>query len=158
MVHDLRQSAAFFDKVAGALTDDVNALVASIVEAVQYEIVKRTPVDTGRARSNFVVRLNTPFRLTYKPYSPYRSRYRGGSGGSIGETANLQAAVAQARGVMARRKPDDVVYITNNLPYIARLNEGYSQQSPRGFVRAGVAAGVAVAVRSFKFPNISKVR
>lgn len=157
MVHTMRQSAAYFDKFAKALAEDVNAFVASIVVSVQYEIVRRTPIDTGRARSNFVVRLNSPFRLVYKAYSPYRSRYRGGSGGSMGEAANLQAAVAQARGVLARRKPDEPVYITNNLPYIARLNDGYSKLAPRGYVRAGVAAGVASAARSFKFPNISKV-
>lgn len=157
MVLTMRQSAAYFDKIAKALAEDVNAFVASIVVSVQYEVVRRTPIDTGRARSNFVVRLNTPFRLVYKPYSPYRSRYRGGSGGSMGEAANLQQAVAQARGVLARRKPDETVYITNNLPYIARLNEGYSKLAPRGYVRTGVAAGVASAARSFKFPNIRKV-
>jgi hypothetical protein len=157
MTHDLRQSAVFFDKFAKALADDVNAFVGSIVTSIQYEVVRRTPIDTGRARSNFVVRLNSPFRLTYKAYSPYRSRYRGGSGGTMGEAANLQQAVAQAQGVMARRKPDDTVYITNNLPYIARLNDGYSKLAPRNYVRAGVAAGVASAARSFKFPNISRV-
>lgn len=158
MVNDLRQFAAACDRIADAITADVNELVKAIVVNIQYEVVRRTPIDTGRARSNFVVRLNTPFRLVYKPYSPYRSRYRGGSGGSMGENANLQQAVAQARGVMARRKPDDPVYITNNLPYIARLNEGYSKLAPRNYVRVGVAAGVSGAVRSFKFPNLSRVR
>ena len=35
-------------------------------------------------------------------------------------------------------KLDDTVYISNNLPYIQRLNDGYSQQAPENFVESAV--------------------
>lgn len=144
--------------VAKAIVDDVNGLTTEIVASVQYEVVRRTPVDVGTARSNFVTRLNSPFPFVYKAYSPFVSRYRGGPGGHMGETGNLSQAVAQARGVMGRRKPDDPVYITNNLPYIARLNRGYSKMAPASFVATGVASGVALAVRRYDFPHLRKLR
>lgn len=145
-------------KIAKAIVDDVQALTTNIVLDVQYEVVRRTPVDVGTARSNFVVRLNTPFPFVYKAYSPYASRYRGGQGGTMSETANLMQAVAQARGVLSRRKPDETVYITNNLSYIAKLNRGHSKMAPPNYARAGVAAGVASAVRRFDFPHLKRFR
>jgi hypothetical protein len=32
------------------------------------------------------------------------------------------------------------MHITNNLPYIVRLNQGYSAQAPAGYVEQGVLA------------------
>lgn len=35
---------------------------------------------------------------------------------------------------------DKTIFISNNLPYIRRLNEGHSQQAPAGFVEDSIAA------------------
>lgn len=83
-------------RIAKAIVDDVQTLVTDIVVDVQYEVVRRTPIDVGTARSNFVTRLNAPFPFVYKAYSPFVSRYRGGPGGTMGEAGNLFQAVAQA--------------------------------------------------------------
>ncbi len=40
-------------------------------------------------------------------------------------------------------KLSDVLYLTNNLPYAQRLEEGWSTQRPSGWVRATVVAGEA---------------
>jgi len=71
------------------------------------DLVAQTPVDTGRARSNWIPSLGSPSSITVEagnkpPIEPVISRY----------TLN------------------DTIFITNNLPYIRRLNDGYSQQQP----------------------------
>ena len=70
------------------------------------KIVQRTPVDTGRARGNWMAGLN---------------RASDNSGG-------YQSVVARAR-------LGDSLFLTNNLPYIKDLEEGTSAQAPAGMVR-----------------------
>ena len=96
--------------------------VAFIVDAT---VVQMTPVDTGRARSNWLPSINTPSRLTVQP------------GGKT-----------EMRSVIQGYKLSDTIYITNNLPYIERLNNGWSQQAPAGFVDMAINAGKQAVRRS----------
>lgn len=103
--------------------------------AIDQAVVTSTPVDTGRARSNWQVRLGAPVTEQRDPYTP-------GTGGATG-AANAQAAIAQARAALvAYRGGGQEIYISNPLPYIGRLNEGSSAQAPANFVEAGVQAGI----------------
>lgn len=105
--------------------------------AADAAVVLATPVDTGRARSNWLVELDVAAIGTIPPYVP-------GSGLGVGETENASRAMEQGAGVIAKYKADKnrEIHITNNLPYIQRLNEGSSQQAPENFVEQAVAAGV----------------
>lgn len=81
-------------------------------------IVLKTPVDTGRARANWQASIGSA------KTDELSSTDKNGSA-TIAEGAN---AVARA--------PGNVFYISNNLPYISRLEyEGWSKQAPRGMVR-----------------------
>ena len=73
-----------------------------------------------------------------------------GSGGSTAE-ANAFAAVQVAEAIIAGFDLDknQSIHITNNLPYIGRLNDGHSAQAPKDFVRIAALAGLA-AVRSLQ--------
>lgn len=153
---DFLYLAKRLDKIAVAVERDVQAFVNLIAQDVVRNVAGGTPVDTGRARSNWVTRIGQPTVLLRKPYFPYLSRTAGGAGGDISEGRNLQAAVAQANAALARRRGDQPIYITNNAPYIARLNRGYSRQAPSGFVQTGIKRGIAQAVMSFKFTNTRK--
>jgi hypothetical protein len=105
-------------------------------------VVLATPVDTGRARSNWQVSANSPITTTREPYSP-------GSQLGKGEGANARAALQQGQQVIANYKggtPDAAIYIANNLAYIGRLNAGSSKQAPAAFVETAVMQG-ANAVR-----------
>lgn len=55
------------------------------------------------------------------------------------DTAGTQATSA-GYNVIATLKAPGVVYISNPLPYMARLENGWSKQAPRGMVRQSVAA------------------
>jgi hypothetical protein len=67
-------------------------------------VIYKTPVDTGRARANWQV--------------------------TIGSQATMSKATAASAGF----KAGDTIYLTNNLPYIRKLEEGSSQQAPAGMV------------------------
>lgn len=81
-----------------------------------------TPVDTGRARSNWNVDINIVDVQIVEPTSK-------------------DPGPEKALSAIARYKLNDVAYISNNLPYIRRLNEGYSQQAPAAFVETAVDIG-----------------
>lgn len=89
------------------------------------QIVQNTPVDTGRARSNWHIDVNNVDVRLVEP--------------------NNEDPSAKAMNATATYKIDDRIFISNNLPYIRRLDEGYSQQAPAGFVDAAIQVGVRQA-------------
>jgi hypothetical protein len=106
--------------------------------AIDAAVVISTPVDTGRARSNWQANLGGPADGTLEAYAP-------GTAGSTG-AANTSAALDQAKAVIAGSRPQEAIHITNNLPYIGRLNDGHSAQAPAGFVEVAVLVGVNAVV------------
>ena len=100
--------------------------------AADQAVVLGTPVDKGRARSNWIVSLGAPSRSTVDPYVP------GKGGSTAGDNAN--AALAQGAAVIGGYSGliHGSIVISNNLPYIGRLNAGSSKQAPAGFVEKAV--------------------
>jgi hypothetical protein len=105
-------------------TDD---LVRRVALAVDTVVVLSTPVKSGRARANWQANVGEA------------------AGGTVPAPSVAPAAVPQAMQqagrAIAMYNGSGTIHITNNLPYIKRLNEGYSTQSPAGFVEMAVAAG-----------------
>jgi hypothetical protein len=119
---------------AQAVTGSVDALVRKVALAVDQAVVIATPVDTGRARSNWIVTLDSPATGEIPAHAPGS---KGGTGG-----ANAQAAINAGKQVISRYKDSNSkICITNNLDYIEDLNNGTSAQAPAGFVEQAVAAG-----------------
>ncbi len=106
--------------------------------AIDQTVVLGTPVDTGTARSNWLVSTDGARDDTIDAYAPLAS-------GNLSETANAEAALAQGKKVIAGTKPEQDIHITNNLDYIMALNEGSSAQAPAAFVEEAVDAGVKAA-------------
>lgn len=77
--------------------------------------VRRSPVDTGRFRANWNVSSNEVDTSTTDMTSQARA------------DAELRKALAFKSG--------GIVYLTNSLPYAARLEDGWSKQAPTGMVR-----------------------
>lgn len=130
----LRQFAARIRRRSKQVEDGVDRLVKKVALAVDQAVVLSTPVDTGRARSNWRVGVGSPERGTIEPYAP-------GNRLGVGETANASAALAQAKGAIPTRRQGQDIYISNNLDYIEPLNEGSSAQAPAQFVEEAVAVG-----------------
>ena len=106
-------------KVPSDHTDVVKKVALQVLKGV----VNKTPVDTGRARSNWMTAVNTV------------------PGNTIELASNLSREQAAAesinRGVTAidSVKQFSTISIANNLPYIGVLEYGGSKQAPEGMVR-----------------------
>ncbi len=131
---DLRQFGRKM-KVTGKLVEENGGkLLRKVAVAVDAAVVLATPVDTGRARSNWQVEIGSAPEGVLPPFHP------GAEGSTSGP--NAQAALAAARRVIEGAVPGDTIHITNNLDYIGRLNDGWSAQAPAGFVEEAVQHGV----------------
>lgn len=119
------------------LTDGVEGLMKRIALAVDEAVIYGTPVDTGFARSNWIVSLGNPTTGTISPYSP-------GNKLGIGESPNARGAIAQGRAVIDGFTIGRVIYIVNNTPYIGVLNSPStpSRQAAPFFVQTAILAGV----------------
>lgn len=128
----LNQFSERMKKRGARVATRVDAVVRETALAADQTVVLATPVDTGRARSNWQVQLNGPVDTA-------RDAYVDGAEGST-RGQNAQAAIEQARAVISgyNGSKDRAIHITNNLPYIGRLNEGSSAQAPAGFVEEAV--------------------
>ncbi len=82
-------------------------------------VVMNTPVDTGRARGNWQMSPNVPKSNTTDRLSP-----------------SFSTVISQEMNNVG--KLGDSVHMTNNLPYIQRLEYGYSGKAPEGMVRKSV--------------------
>lgn len=92
----------------------------AVVIEILSGVVLRTPVDTGRARANWLVTIGSPAK-----YSSLDTDKGGFSTIHKGESVRLG-------------KMGETVFITNNLPYIEPLNDGHSGQADRGFIETEV--------------------
>lgn len=126
--------------IAVGVEVNTDALVRKVALAVDRVVVTQTPVDTGRARANWQAAIGAA------PGGEV-GQYPAGAGGATGAAAAAQA-IAQAQGVVAGYKGGEVIHLTNNLPYIQRLNEGHSDQAPAGFVQAGIDAAIRAVKRA----------
>lgn len=159
MAKDLHYLGNIMPKYASAVGADVSAYEREIALAVIADVSKRTPVDVGTARSNWMLSLGSLATGIRSAFSPYVSRWRKpyGPGGSIAETRNQAGVVWAAANLLKGRTEDQSIYITNNSPYIEVLNQGHSERAPAGFIQAGIQSGMSSAVTLFRFTNIEKL-
>lgn len=125
----LSQFSNRITRLAARLTASVEDAVGRVAIAVDREVVLATPVDTGRARGNWLPSLNAPNRVAEpNTFSP--------DGG---------ASIARTTAVASRYRVGSTIYITNSLHYIGLLNRGHSVQAPPGYVRTAIDRGVSTA-------------
>jgi hypothetical protein len=131
---DLRTFSRRITAIAERVEPAAQDVVRKTALAVDQTVVMATPVDTGRARVNWQVQAGAMPSDVVPPYAP-------GAGGSTA-AQNTQAALEQGKIAISGAQPGQEIHITNNLPYIGRLNEGHSAQAPAGFVEQAVNAGI----------------
>lgn len=99
----------------------VDEAIRRAVVDVSSRIIKRTPVDTGRARGNWIPSIGAPVL------------------NSVSEKGLPESTVISNVIKQSNSATGNVFYLTNNLPYIGRLEyQGWSKQAPRGMVRVTV--------------------
>lgn len=117
-----------------AIVRGIHAVTERAVKTVTLDVhanlVETTPVDTGWARANWVPRVGQPAN------EPVGSP---GSSGVSAARAAAQNGITQVLGYVIQKGS---VFVTNNVPYIERLNDGHSQQEPAGFVQRAIRKAV----------------
>ena len=135
---NLGQFSKNIKRRARAIEVNADIGVARVMIAVAQTVILATPVDTGRARANWIASLGSPVRLPTDDEDP-----------SGQETIAVATTVA-----VARKAGSGVpIFLSNNVDYIEKLNQGSSSQAPAGFVEAAVAQGV-VAARGIRLTKL----
>lgn len=101
---------------------------------VASAVIRKTPVDTGRARANWLPSLGYSRDDTKETFDK--------SG---------QVAVGAATQTFSGAKLEQTLWLSNNLPYIQRLETGYSKQAPAGMVAVTIAEWQGIVGRVVKF-------
>lgn len=106
----------FKDKSQKAIDGAIRKTVLDLTTS----IILDTPIDKGTARGAWSVSFETPDNTKI-------------------ENTNWTANLSDQTNKLASNKIGKYIYIQNNLPYIVKLEYGYSKQSPNGMVRRNIA-------------------
>lgn len=122
-------TATNFGKEAQRFLEDgvapsVGQLRRAVAADALDQLIKYTPVDTGRARGNWIVSVGEPSEeFNWDTYDP--------SGSAT--LAKGVAIISQQRWRFNGRFTSDL-YIVNNTPYIPHLEDGRVKDTAKGFM------------------------
>ena len=108
--------------VIAELKDFTAKNVIKLSVEINSNLKEDTPKDTRWASANWIGNVGNPFR---------------GVIGSNGEVS-LSGYQAGLDRLLKYKIGDGNIYISNNVPYIQKLNDGHSKQAPKNFVSASV--------------------
>lgn len=120
---DLKVFAKRIRALAVDVDERIDSAVVQTAIVANQTVVAATPVDTGRARANWVVGLDKPIRDTHE---------------EVDQSGQETNAINKTQ--IKKRKSGQTIYISNNLDYIGDLNDGSSSQAPANFVGIAVRA------------------
>lgn len=109
----------------------LDAFRLSVNEAF-ISVVNKTPVDQGIARNSWFCNLGNS---------------NGGQVGRGGDSSG-QDSINAIYDATSKTRLGDSVLLYNNLPYIERLEDGYSLQAPVGMVKTTVADWPQIVARN----------
>lgn len=133
MAKNLLDLANSMDRRAKAYKEAASKLAIDAALTIVGDLAYKTPVDTSKAISNWIVSVGSSAGGTIQPHFP----------GYKGSTYRASAAetIDAAKNALKNKKPGETIFITNSLPYIRKLNDGSSVQQPAGFVQRAVLLG-----------------
>lgn len=111
-------------RIKSRLHDRADKLVRAVTLETGGRLIRRTPVDIGRARANWNIGI-----------------------GDIDRSEDAEARDPSGRAALGRLtatalsdvSAGDRIFITNSVPYIGELERGHSKQAPQGFVKVTAA-------------------
>lgn len=118
---------------AAKAEEAADAVISKVCLDLLSDIVLNTPVDTGRARANWQCSIGAPAsgQIAFEADAGLGVSAPAISGGSTYAISAGADAVASA--------PRNIFWISNNLPYIYRLEfKEWSKQAPNGMVRLAI--------------------
>lgn len=155
-INEFRAEAQKVDQTLRLESSRAFARWTDIVRKFFLDVVDRTPLDTGEAKSGWVLTLGSPSSFRPPPHNeggrvpPGRPRHSGmlplykglveKHEDDMYERLNVANGAYRVRGPLSART---VIHITNNVPYVKDLEAGSSPQAPAGITRPAMAAAVA---------------
>ena len=119
------------------------ALAKEVAKTQLITLLTNTPVDTGKAISNWQVSLSNSSSSEINPHVK-------GKQGST-RKANIDIAFKLGKLVIRSKKRKQPIYINNNIQYIELLNSGTISRQPGGFIeKANIAADQVIKKTRFK--------
>lgn len=115
------------------LPKEVNRVAVACAEVILYDLVKKTPVDTSNALSNWVISLGT---LNGEEIGPH---FTGSKGSTYIQSSNAAFLVGTLE--LKEKVQGQNIFISNSVEYITDLNNGTSKQEPAGFVHRAFLLG-----------------
>ena len=113
----------------------VEKLIKRLALNVTANLIEDTPVDTGWARANWVPQIGAS-----------RSTTAGTRAAAESGQINLNPQSGGIASVLRYKLGPDI-HITNNVPYIKKLNAGSSNQAPSAFIQGAIARAAKQTVR-----------
>lgn len=113
--------ASDINRFSVATEKAADEIVRGVTLSLFTAVIKDTPVDSGRARGDWQTTVQIP---------------------ASGQTGRIDPSGASSIAEVISKTPEKAggeTMLTNNLPYIERLENGYSKQAPAGMVRKNVA-------------------
>lgn len=125
--------------IADGIPPEVERIVRKVLIVMDQVLVTTTPVDTGRARANWIVTLGGDV----PEVGPVESGPPGQGLSGQRAAANAALAFGQGRTVIdAWTLQSGTISIVNNLSYISFLEDGSSAQAPVGMLKQALQAGI----------------
>lgn len=112
---------AQMNKIAAGYKKRAEEIVIFANGTLSENVIKRTPVDTGRARGSWQSSTNGPATS-----SPLRYDKTGNSTSSMAWSTSEKSA-------------GKIYWLVSNVLYVRPLEYGYSQQAPHGMLRISIA-------------------
>lgn len=142
MAGDLKTLSRRMNKLADSLPDRANEAKKHVLIEIATDLAYSTPVDTSQALSNWQGAIGGPNAVERPAFNV----------GKLGSTraSSAGAMIEEVKSSIAAVKPGSPLFLSNVLPYIRRLDQGYSRQAPRGFTYRVPIVG-RMALDSFKF-------
>jgi uncharacterized protein CbrC (UPF0167 family) len=109
--------------VARKVESETARFIADAAVEVVRDVASSTPIRTGQAQANWLTAIGKQF-----------SYYIANAGANNAWYDSMQ----WAQNALQTVKYNDVIHITNNVPYIVKLNQGSSTQAPALFVQMAV--------------------
>ncbi len=128
MATDFEGLGRRLETVASQIAEGTEKLMSEIISEIGKAIVTATPVDTGFARANWRPSLNAPATSPVSFLDPTGT-----------------ATISKINTIAKQWRLGEQAFITNQAPYIGRLNQGSSPQAPADFVRTAVERGLRQA-------------
>lgn len=98
---------------------------------INQVIVSETPVKSGHARANWQIGISEPITSEIDEEDPSGS-----------------ATIERNASTIKQAPPHKDIILSNNVPYIHKLNEGSSSQAPAQFVQIAVAEAILAAKKT----------